>query len=199
MTARSRRPTTCASTAISSACSRWTSSASMSPSASVPPMSRVRSMDTCWPRRWCTEPIRCIPRAHAEPACRASGDATRDSLRRCDLRLDHHVEHVGDRRGIRRRGITLELLQPQHLALAGNELEAFDLLVQRLPLARRRLLDAVVAVADLAHLQALVVRDQRVVAGHALRRDLQEHGFAGSAEAGLGGGLADPGRTAAVG
>src|SRR3546814_4815747 len=53
------------------------------------------------------------------------------------LRLDHHVEHVGDRRRIRRHRIGLvELLQPQHLALAGAELEALDVAVKRLPFAR---------------------------------------------------------------
>src|SRR3546814_6926603 len=54
------------------------------------------------------------------------------------LRLDHHVEHVGDRRRIRRHRIGLvELLQPQHLALAGAELEALDVAVKRLPLDRK--------------------------------------------------------------
>src|SRR3546814_4871830 len=50
------------------------------------------------------------------------------------LRLDHHVEHVGDRRRIRRHRFgPVEFLQPQHLALAGAELEALDVAVKRLP------------------------------------------------------------------
>src|SRR3546814_11750663 len=85
------------------------------------------------------------------------------------LRLDHHVEHVGDRRRIRRHRIGLvELLQPQHLALAGAELEALAVAVKRLPFAGR-LLPAAVVVADLAHLPALVFRHPRVCAAHSLR------------------------------
>src|SRR3546814_19451615 len=92
----------------------------------------------------------------------------------------------------------VELLQPQHLALAGAELEALDVAVKRLPFAGR-LLHAAVVVADLAHLQALVVRHHRVVAVDALRRDFHEHRFALAAVAGLRRGLAGPRRGAAVG
>src|SRR3546814_9535108 len=74
------------------------------------------------------------------------------------LRLDHHVEHVGDRRRIRRHRFgPVEFLQPQHLALAGAELEALDVAVKRLPFTWW-LLHAAVVVADLADLQALVDR-----------------------------------------
>src|SRR3546814_7476571 len=77
------------------------------------------------------------------------------------LRLDHHVEHVGDRRRIRRHRFgPVEFLQPQHLALAGAELEALDVAVKRLPFTWW-LLHAAVVVADLADLQALVVRDRK--------------------------------------
>src|SRR3546814_10231945 len=92
------------------------------------------------------------------------------------LRLDHHVEHVGDRRRIRRHRFgPVEFLQPQHLALAGAELEALDVAVKRLPFTWW-LLPAAVVVADIAHLQALVVRHQRVVAVDALRRALRDTG-----------------------
>src|SRR3546814_1526015 len=57
----------------------------------------------------------------------------------------------------------VEFLQPQHLALAGAELEALDVAVKRLPFTWW-LLHAAVVVADLADLQALVVRHHRMVA-----------------------------------
>src|SRR3546814_12146703 len=83
----------------------------------------------------------------------------------------------------------VEFLQPQHLALAGAELEALDVAVKRLPFTWW-LLHAAVVVADLADLQALVVRHHRMVAVDALRRDLHEHRFAFAAVAGFGSGLA---------
>src|SRR3546814_6224898 len=61
------------------------------------------------------------------------------------------------------------------------------------------LLHAAVVVADLADLQALVVRHHRMVAVDALRRALHEHRFAFAAVAGFGSGLARPRRGAAVG
>src|SRR3546814_13461252 len=89
------------------------------------------------------------------------------------LRLDHHVEHVGDRRRIRRHRIGLvELLQPQHLARAGAELDALDVAVKRPPFAGR-LLHAAAVVAELAPLQALVVPQQWVVAAGGRRARFQ--------------------------
>src|SRR3546814_7229155 len=111
----------------------------------------------------------------------------------------HNVRTVGVRlRSRRDRYGPDEFLQPEHLALSGAELEALDVAVKRLPFTWW-LLHAAVVVADIAHLQALVVRHHRVVAVDALRRDLHEHRFALAAVAGLRRGLAGPRRGAAVG
>ena len=52
-----------------------------------------------------------------------------------DFRLHDQVEHVRHRRGIGRRILHREFLQPQHAARARRVRVALDLLVQRLPFA----------------------------------------------------------------
>src|SRR5690606_20052177 len=83
-TAGARRPTTCACTATSSACSRSTSPRSTCPNRSPPPTCCARCRATCWPKRppgAATRSTRASPRADAggtrasPPSRQATGSA----------------------------------------------------------------------------------------------------------------------------